>query len=79
MAKIYDLLDGSLEKLMVHGMVPCWSQDIYRTQVPQHPIDSHIYIINTYLDSEPCIPSLSDLTSVSNLDMLELSCSDVES
>ena len=41
MAGIYDLLDGSLDKRKVRGLVPCCGEDGYRAQVPQHTIDSY--------------------------------------
>ncbi len=34
MAKIYDLLDGSLEKRKVRGLIPCFGQDGYQVQEP---------------------------------------------
>ena len=40
MARIYDLLDGSLDKRKVRGLVPCYGQDGYRAQVQQHPMDT---------------------------------------
>ncbi len=40
MARIYDLLDGTLDKRQVRCLVPCCGQNGYRSQVPQHPIDS---------------------------------------
>ena len=48
MAKIYDIWDGSLEKRKVRGLGPCCSQDGYRAQVQQRPIDikSNIYYFN---------------------------------
>ena len=41
MARINDLCDGSMDKLKVRGLVPCFGQDGYRAQVPQRPIDSY--------------------------------------
>ncbi len=41
MAKIYYLLDGSMDQRKVYGLVPCFGQVGYRAQVPQHPIDSY--------------------------------------
>ncbi len=45
MARINDLLDGSLDKRRkVRVLVPCYGQDGYRAQIPQNPIDSFRYI-----------------------------------
>ena len=41
MAKINDLLDGSMDKRKVHSLAPCCGQDGNRPQVPQHAIDSY--------------------------------------
>ena len=41
MAKIHDLLDGSMNQRKVRGLVPCCGQDGYRAQLLQHPIDSY--------------------------------------
>ncbi len=40
-ARINDLLDGSMDKRKVRGLVPCCGQDGYRAQVSQRPIDSY--------------------------------------
>ncbi len=44
MARIYDIRDGYLDKRKVRSMVLCCGEDVYRAQVPQHPIDSYRYI-----------------------------------
>ncbi len=41
MARINNLLDGSIDKCKVRGLVPCHGQDGYRAQVPQRPIYSY--------------------------------------
>ena len=52
MAYINDLWDGSIDKRKVRSLVPYCGQDGDRAQVPQHPIDSYIYISNIYLMHE---------------------------
>ncbi len=41
MDRIFDILDGSLDKRKVRCLVLCCGQDGYRTQIPQHSIDSY--------------------------------------
>ncbi len=44
MARIHELLDGSLDKRKLRGLVLCCGQDGYGAQVPQHPINTYIQI-----------------------------------
>ncbi len=44
MARFNDLLDVSLDKCKVRGLVPCCCQEGYWAQVPRHPLDSYRYI-----------------------------------
>ena len=46
MANINDILDGSMDKRKVRGLVSCCGQDGYR--VLQLPIDAYTYTSNIY-------------------------------
>ena len=37
-------MEWVFEQAQELGLVPCCGQDVYRVQIPQHPIDSHRYI-----------------------------------